>query len=164
MPVAHQALLREALFAAVLERLRFGLRLQSPDFTPFCHLHPPLWVVQLHAASLPSLDLSFTFRAMGIAPVHLHTLEAFHFPLPRGCCVWGQGIPQTELHLVVTLATTPLRIRPALQTAQDRCWDRLLPDGQACSLLSYVMRLCKGSWPAYIKGGGPGPSWGRGGS
>lgn len=112
----------------------------------------------------------FPFRAMGIAPVHFQAGNR-SLLLPRGCCGWGSlGHPPHKADLEglqlgcprwpLWAASALLCPRPAPQTA----WDRLLPDGQACSLLPYVTGLCKGSWPAYIRGGRASPIWGGGGS
>ena len=59
--------------------------------------------MQLQAAHLPSLDLSFTFRAMGIAPVHWHTGSLSLSPTQRMPCLGIKTSPRPELHLVATL-------------------------------------------------------------
>lgn len=95
-------------------------------------------------------------------PVHPRTRSP---PPPRrGCPVRAprgsrpRG-PWPGLHPVATLGGPALlRPRPAPQTARDR----LLPDGQACSLLPYVTRLCKGGWAAYIRRGRASAQLGRG--
>lgn len=86
------------------ERLRLGLRPHTAQTSPqLCHLHPPLRAVQLQAACLLSLDLSFTFRAMGIAPVHLHTGSLSLSPTQSMLCLGVKASPRPELHLVATL-------------------------------------------------------------
>lgn len=105
---------------------------------------------------------------MGTVPVHFQTRSLSLF-LPRECSGWeSRGIAQMGANLEglepgctrwpLWLALVLLCPGPAPQTA----WDRLLPDGQACSLLPYVTRLCKGSWPAYIREGRASAQLGRG--
>lgn len=101
-------------------------------------------------------------------PLSTCGLEAFRVPTQRTAGLRVRGIPQAGANPgaleqgctrgPLWVASALLRPRPAPQTARDR----LLPDGQACSLLPYVTRLCKGSWPAYIRGGRASAQLGRG--
>ena len=126
--------------------------------------------VKLQAARLPSLGLSSPSEQWEY-PLSTFRLEIVHFSCPGDAVaggVWdilhtGADLEGLELgctRWLLWAASALLCPRPAPQTA----WDRLLPDGQACSLLPYVTGLCKGSWPAYIRGGRASPIWGGGGS
>ena len=128
---------------------------RTPAVTRGLSPPPSAWGCEALGSSLGLSGAQSLRHCNGNTPIHSQTgsLSLFRAQDAAGLPPRTGADPEAPARAFtwrpLWVASAFLCPRPAPQTARDR----LLPDGQACSLLPYVTRLCKGSRPAYIRGG-----------